>query len=411
MMLGSPNGWGWNDPAAIPPPGLNSQSRAGVPVTPHTVMQIGVVHRCVEVLVNSVLQMGNPQAYRLLQDKDNRAYRSYLASQPGILTNTWGRLEQSEGSTQTIVSMAMFGEAFWYTISRDFYQFPNVVEVLNPVFLVVNQDKNTGMPVYFYGTGVNRVELAYEDVKHIRGLTMPGARRALSTVEYESMSFAIALAAMEYGSRWFSQGASPSYLLSTDQKLGKDEVKRIAEMFLVEHSGLQAAHLPLVLDSGMQAHKISSTPDEAQFLGTLEHARQEIGGYFGVPAHLIGSTGDTGGVWGKGIEEANFGFSDFTLSGYTTRLNEAYSSMLPRGQSAAINSRALQRANAADRAKEVQAIRTGTIMTPNEVRRDYYDLGPVVGGDVLDAPLASNIAPPTNTVAIPEDEGDAADVV
>ena len=400
-MMGSfPNGWGWNDPSAIPPPGLYSQQRAGVPVTPHTVLQIGVVHRCLEVIVNSIIQMGNPQAYTLQQDKDNRNYRTYSPNQPAVLTNTWGLNNQTEGTTRTVASLGLFGEAFWYVLSRNYLQFPTALEVLNPLFLVVNQAEDGG-PQYFYGTGVNRVELEREDVFHIQGLTMPGARRSLSTVEYESISFALALAALDYGSRWFAQGASPSFILTTEQRIGKDEVKRIAETFLVEHGGLQSAHLPLVVDSGLKVDRISSTPDEAQYLGTLEYVRQEIAGYFGIPSHLIGSTGDSN-LWGKGLEEANFSLIDFTLSGYTARINEAYTNLLPRGTYAALDDRALARANSADRAHEVTSIRTATIMTPNEIRRDYYSLPPATGGDNLDAPLASNVAPPTDDEANPE---------
>lgn len=405
MMVGQPNGWGWNDPAAIPPPGLFTQTRAGVPVTPHTALQVGVVHRALEVIVNSILSMGDPQAFRLAADRDRRPYRQFLWPQPSVLTQTWGGGWQTEGMTKTVISLALFGEFFWYVLERDKLGYPSALEVLAPMFLRVNRDRDTGLDVYEYGQGPDRQTLDPDDVIHVKGLTMPGARRGLSTMVYEAPSFALALAAMEYGSRWFSQGAAPSYLLTTEAKLGSDEVRRIAETFMVEHSGLQAAHLPLVLDSGLKAEKISSTPDEAQFLNTLEWARQEIGAYFGVPPHLLGSPGEHGGVWGKGIEEANFSLIDFTLSGYTTRLNEAFSSLLPRGQRAALNDRVLQRANAVDRAREVKEIRLGTVMTPNEVRRDYYDLPPIDGGDVLDAPLASNISMATNIHQDPEGIG------
>lgn len=391
MMSSWPSGWGWNDPAAIPPPGLFNSQRAGVPVTPHTVLQVGIVHRCVEVITNAIIQMGNPQAYRTNLDKDSRPFRVYIANQPNILTNTFGNVSQTEGVTQTLTSMALFGEAFWFTLTRDFYGFPAQLEVLNPLFVTVNVDPNTMAPLYYYGTGLNKKALPTEDVTHIKGLTMPGARRALSAIEYEGPAFAIALAALDYGSRWFAQGASPSFLLTTDQRVGKDEIQRIAEKFLVEHSGLQSAHLPLVVDSGMKVEKLGATPDEAEFIGTLDYIRQDIAGYFGLPPHLVGNQvgGDN---WGKGLEEMNFAFIDYTLSGYIMRLNEAYTGLLPRGQYASLDETTLARANAADRAREVQTLRTATVMTPNEIRRDYYSLPPLDGGDAIDSPLASNVA-------------------
>ena len=224
-------------------------------------------------------------------------------------------------------------------------------------------------------------------------MAMPGAERGLNSIEYAGVSYALALAAMEFGQRWFAQGAAPSFLLSTEQKLGREEVERIARKFMVEHSGLQASHLPLVVDSGMKVEKISSTPDEAQFIGTLEYARMCIAAWFGLPSHLVGGGADKGNVWGKTVQEQAFQLVDFTLSGYTVRLNEAFSSLLPTGVYACLDESTLLRANAADLAAEITALRTTSVVTQNDIRVDKLHMPPVPGGDDINAPLASNVSP------------------
>jgi HK97 family phage portal protein len=390
-MSSYPNGWGWNDPAAIPPPGMFTMNRAGVPVTPHTSLQVDVVHTSLRVLSNAIIKMGNPVAYKTAYDKQNRPYKQWLNPQPGILTSTFGNLFQYDGRRRTVISMALFGEAFWYTLSRDYLGFPTAIEVLSPVFVTIEQGPNG--PLYFYGTGAKKVQLATEDVTHIPFMSMPGAMRGLSSIEYAGVSYALALAAMEYGQRWFSQGASPSFILQTDNKLGTEEVERIARRFLIEHSGLQSSHLPLVLDSGLKAQKISSTPDEAQYLNTLEYARTCIAAWFGLPQHLVGGANDKGNVWGKTVQEQGFQMVDFTLSGYTVPLAEAHGRLLPRGTDATFNEQAILRANAEDQAKKVMADRTATVRTPNEIRVDDYGLPPIPGGDDIAAPLASNTVP------------------
>lgn len=395
-----PNGWGWQDPAAIPPPGLYSMQRAGVPVTPHTSLQVDVVHTALRVISNAIIKMRDPRAFSTALDDQNRPYRQWLPTQPGILTNTFGNMFQYDGRRRTVISLGLFGEAFWLTLTRNYLGYPSALDVLNPLFVTVNADEQTGAPIYYYGSGVNRIQLPTEDVTHIPFMAVPGARRGLSSIEYAGVSYALALAALEYGQRWFSQGASPSFLLTSEQKLGKEEVERIAQKFLVEHSGLQAAHLPLVLDGGMKAQKISSTPDEAQYLNTLEYARTCIASWFGLPQHLVGGAADKGGVWGKTVQEQGYQMEDYTFSGYIVPMEEAFGSLLPRGQSAAFDESLITRANSADLAAELSALRNTTLETINEIRVTKLRMPPIAGGDDINAPLASNVAPGTAADAI-----------
>lgn len=395
-MIQAPMGSGWNDPAAIPPPGMFNQQRAGVLVNTHTALQVDSVFTALRILSNAIIKMGNPRAFTWGYDYQNRPYHQWLNPQPRFCTNTYGNNFQYVGTTQTVTSLALFGEAFWATLHRDELGYTDAVEVLNPALVEVKPpDKRLGTKTitYWYGSGKDKVQIQNEDMTHIPFMSMPGAMRGLSSIEYAGVAYALALAAMEYGQRWFAQGAAPSYLLSSEQKLGEPEVKRIAEKFLIDHSGLQAAHLPLVVDGGMKVQKIQSTPDEAQFLGTLEYARTVLAAWFGIPAHLMGGTADKGNVWGKTVQEQGIQMNDFTFSGYTVRLEQAISSHLPSGEEVDFDEELIQRANAADLAALTLAERTATVKTIDDIRVERYKLPPVDGGDKIDAPLASNMAP------------------
>ena len=58
-----------------------------------------------------------------------------------------------------------------------------------------------------------------------------------------------------------------------------------------------------------------------------------------------------------------------------------------------VDTSSIQQANYTDRAAYITALRTATVMTPNEIRSKELGLAPVKGGDDIDAPLASNAAP------------------
>jgi phage portal protein BeeE len=209
---------------------------------------------------------------------------------------------------------------------------------------------------------------------------------------------------------WFSQGGQPGYVLTTDNKLNPDDIDRIFEHILLEHSGLNKAYNPLILDSGVKPSITQMDPEKSQMNETLGYVRQEIAGYFGLPLHLVGAAGDSGNVWGKGIQEINYSMNDFTLSGYRIPFEEAFSSIIPRGQYAKVNERAILRANSLDNSHASLANRQGAVTTPNEERR-LLGLPPLSepSADSITTPLNSNIPPPPdNSGSDSGAEGEAA---
>lgn len=395
-MSNFPYGVGLLDPSAVPPPGSNQIFRAGVPVTAHTALQTEAVFTAMRIITSSIIKLGDPRAYTTELSSENVPYRVWQKVQPPILYNTFGPGQfQFDGRRRTVMSMGLFGEAFWHIMTRDKLQYPTAIEVLHPLFMEISRD-SSGFPIYKYGTGSRKIELDPEDVVHIPFMSMPGATRGLNAIEYGSVTFALALAAIEYGERWFSQGASPSFFLSTEQKLGRDELERVAEKFLIEHAGLTNAHLPLILDGGMKAEKIQATPDEAQFLNTLEFARSAIAAFFGIPNFLMPNILERVAPEPPGvIQERSMAFLQYTLSSYIVPLEEAYSSLIPDEVSAAFDTTKFAEPDAKSTAAEIMALRNTQAVTVNDIRTRRFGLPPLSDprADDAFAPLASNVAP------------------
>lgn len=367
--------------------------RAGVLVTQHSLLQIDVVFDALRIITNAILCMGDPRAYEE-NTWEGIPYREPLDKQPQLLTETWGHHFQYDGMRRTLMSMGLFGEAFWLVLARDRLAYPEALEVLHPAFMEVKDDKE-GNTHYIYGTAMDRRELDPADVVHIPFMAMPQARRALSTVEYAGVAGALAMAAYEFGSSWFSQGASPSFILSTDQKLGREEVERIAQKFVIEHAGLQTAHMPLVIDSGLKADKVMASPDEAQYLQTLNFARQVIGSWFGVEDFIPSALEPAAPPPPHTGQERIQKLITFTLSGYTRPIEEALSACLPRGIKAGFETSHLSQLDAQFLAQEMMAVRQTQSGTPNDVRVRKLHWPPLdhPAADEPISPLASNVAP------------------
>jgi HK97 family phage portal protein len=410
-----PSGWSGGsiiDPAAIPPPGYAGRhQRAGVLVSEHTLLQLDVVFTSLRLITNAVLKMGDARAYKEGLSPDNIPYREYAKKQPEVLSDTFGgRLFQYDGRRRTLMSMGLMGEAFWYTLDYDNMVRPSALEVLHPAFMEIKTDKS-GEPVYIYGPVNDRKVLEPDKVTHIPFMALPQARRALNPIEYAGVSAALAMAAIEFGSTWFSQGASPSYLLSTDVKLGQTEVERIADRFMVEHSGLPNAHHPLVLDNGMKATKILSAPDEAQYLQSLEYSRNVIASWFGVDELIPNALQRQTPPPAHTAQERMQRFVTLTLSGYTLPLEEAYSSLLPKGVKAGFDEGKLLTPDPQFQAERIEKLRQAQVATPNDLRVRELGWPPSEdpNADQVIQPLASNVSPeqtenPPEPEAKPDDD-------
>jgi HK97 family phage portal protein len=413
----SPYGYGLQDPSAIPPPGLNQMSRAGVMVTPATLLQVDVVFTSLRIIDNHVMRMGNLRAYtEKMWGPDNVNYRLFLKNQPAILTDTWGgRMTQSDGMSRTVWSMGLFAEAFWYVLLRDRLALPEVLDVLHPAFMEVKtadamdvargHAQNVGDTMYIYGTGQDKRILDPDDVVHIRGKSLPQSRRPLSPIEYVGVAGALAMAAYEFGSAWFAQGASPDFILSTDAKLGTAEVERIAQRFTAKTAGLVNAHRTIVLDSGLKAEEMMISPDKAQYTTTLEYARSVIGSWFGINEEWIGNALQKAAAPIPGaFQEQEQRFNLHTMTGYLVPIKEAMETrVLAAGVKCAFMEEELERPNAAAQSQLVTALRTSQSYGINDTRVRIQRIPPVKGGDDVIAPLASNVAPSQTDSSKPPD--------
>lgn len=407
LQMGYPaTGYAFADPSAIPPPGLYHMQRAGVVVNAHTLLQVDVVYTALRIISNNILRMGNLHPFTWGWSDSNVKYRQFIRDERPILTNTFGggnrggqagTIMQCTGMDRTVWSMALFGEAFWYILRDPDELLPLAVDVLHPAFMEVK--RKDGVLKYIYGDQANKRELDIDNVIHVPLKSLPGANRALSPTDYAGVAGALAMAAYEFGSSWFSQGQSPDFILSTDQKLGQAEIERIAEKFMIRHAGLQAAHTPVVIDSGIKVNKVMASPDEAQYLNTLEYSRQVIGAWFGIPpSKMPNALQRQPSAPPHTRQEEQMSFIQDTLSGYMIPLEEVMSGLLDSGEFACFDESRLAAPDAQFLAQKIQALRITQAASINDVRVRELGWAPVDGGDDVIAPLASNVGgAPSNT--------------
>lgn len=376
---------GQGDPWAIPSNGsLSTYSSAGVPVDDSSALSLLAVTACVRLLSETLsgLPFDAVRSSGKLRTPIEPA--PPLVEDPfgGDIVNGYG-LTRKIGLNQIMMSLLLRGNAYCNIQQRDRDGFPSLLQVLSPDAVTVDVNKNTGQRVYT----VNREPFPSNRMLHIVGLSLPGQPVGVSLLTYAKRSIGLGIAAEEFGSMFFGNGAHMSGIIEVPGDLSTDRARVLKESFESRHSGMRHAHAVGVLTGGAAFHPISVSPEDAQFLATRAMQTAEIAMLFGIPPHMLGQV-DRTTSWGKGIEEQTLGFLKYTLSAWTQRIEDSWSTMLPPGVKARFNLDGLLRADTTTRYTAYQAARNSAIMTPNEIRA-LENLAPIEGGDDLYAPLNS----------------------
>jgi HK97 family phage portal protein len=221
------------------------------------------------------------------------------------------------------------------------------------------------------------VTLTARDVIHVKGFAQANSLRGLSPLENARQTIGVGMATEEFGARFFSQGTTMAGVIEHPKDPKPGEVAVLAKMMKKTNSGVKNSHSVGVLTGGATWKQISVTPEQSQFIETQRFNRLAIAGVYRVPAYMLDPT--VSSSWGTGVEEQHNWFTSQTLMPWLVRLEQAFSAVLPAGQSLSFNVNARMRVKTSER---YQAYRTGIeagFLTVDEVRA-LEDREPLPGG-------------------------------
>ena len=96
-----------------------------------------------------------------------------------------------------------------------------------------------------------------------------------------------AMAAEEYGARFFSNGAEPRGVLKSKSRLSEQALANLKESWAAAHQGLTQAHRIAILEEGVEWTQIAGNPQNTQLNETRQFQLTEISRIFRVPPHKI----------------------------------------------------------------------------------------------------------------------------
>ncbi|MGV9212580.1 phage portal protein [Micromonospora sp. RB23] len=204
------------------------------------------------------------------------------------------------------------------------------------------------------------------DVVHVKGFAQANSLRGLSPLECARQTIGAGLATQEFGARFFSQGTTLSGVVEHPGNPKPAEVALMGRLLKKSHTGTKNSHAIGVLTGGAKWTSISVTPEQAQFLETQRFNRLAIAGIFRVPAYMLDPT--TASSWGSGVEEQHSWFVQQTLTPWLIRIEQAFSALLPNGQSLQFNVNARLRVKTSERYQAYRTAIEAGFLSVDEVR-------------------------------------------
>ena len=258
---------------------------------------------------------------------------------------------------------------------------------LLPDHMDVDRD-NKGNLTYTYTTSDGKtVVIKPTDVLHIPGLGFDGVM-GYSPIALEKSAIGLGIASEEYGSKFFSNGARPSGILTHPNTVKNP--KAIRESWNTAYGGSSNANRVAILEEGMTFTPLSIPNNEAQFLETRKFQVEEICRIFRVPPHLVG---DLEHATFSNIEHQSIDFAMHTIRPWLVRIEQAMNRVLFSDQEKGkcyvqFNIDGLMRGDYKSRMEGYAIARQNGWMSANDIR-ELENLNPIPASEGGDAYLVN----------------------
>jgi HK97 family phage portal protein len=218
-----------------------------------------------------------------------------------------------------------------------------------------------------------------ENIFHIKGFTINGVE-SFDPVGLFKEAAGLSLAAEEYASRYFSNGTNAGGIVEYPGKMTDEAFKRYKDSLREEYTGLGQSNRLIFLEQGGKFTKISTPPNESQFIETRQHQVVEIARFFNVQPDMIM---DFLRATFSNIEHASLRYIMFTIDPWAEKIELAIYKDLITPQKrkklyAKFNFNKLLRADFKTRTEGYHYMIQDGVYSPNDVL-DMEDRNPIDG--------------------------------
>ena len=365
-------------------------SLAGVSVTEHTALRNSAVWAAVGLISDDVsslplmlykrLENGGKQKfdthplYRLLHDEPN----------PEMSSMVFRRTMQAH--------VLIWGNGY-AEIERDGVGRPVYLWPLEPERVRHDRDRAGNVIYRVMSASGGEAIIPAADMLHLVGRSHDGSVGS-SLVQHARESIGLALAAEQFGSTFFGNGATFGGVISfKGPKPPEMSENGYKESLEARHQGVKRAHKLLALYNDAQYKETGVEPNSAQFLETRQFQILEVCRWFKLPPHKLAHLSD---ATFSNVEQQNVDYFVSAIRPWLVLWEQELTRKLVRPLERSIQAiehsvEGFLRGDSAARAAFYRALFDLGAITPNEIRA-YENMNPLPGGDLSFVP-ANNLVP------------------
>jgi HK97 family phage portal protein len=355
---------------------LTTRTWSGATVTYDSALALSTTYACVRLLTDTISTLPVDTFFR--SDGQRLPFRP----KPAWVDEPDAGTTREEHVQQVVMSLLLDGNSYTRVYRNAVGDVVSLV-VLDPTRMQIRRDR-FGDVEYVWDS--SRI-LTRADIKHITMLKRPGSLKGIGPLDEVKQSFGSAQALDEFAARFFSGGSTTSGIIETAAVLTREQALDVKSAYEETHRGLRNSHRVAVLGGGSKFTKTGVDPEQAQMLESRRFAVEEIARIFRVPLHMLQVAAP--GVQSYASNEQNaIQFAQYTLRPIVSKIETAYTQLLPGGAFLRINMDGLLRGDLSSRYSAYSTGIQSGFLSISDIRR-LEDLRPVEGGDVLRVPLAN----------------------
>lgn len=341
-------------PFVLPTGNYLQPTQGPLNVSAQTGLGIPAMWRCVQLIADSIASLP------LVAFRNGNT----IQPTPAILSQPDRTMTRVDMLASTVASLLIDGNAYWLLGDRDELGYPRQAVLLATDAVHIKTAEN-GAVVNYHVAGQT---YSPEEVLHIRGLTMPGMVQGMSVIQHHRRTLGLSIAGEECAANVYDAGGLPVGVLEVDADITRDEADALKAGWTEKNGGRNRT--PAVLANGVRYKPLSFTPADLELIDARRYSAGQICTLFGVPPHMVGVAGASGNsLTYSNVNQDSIHFTRYTLRPWLSRVEQALSTLLPRGQNARFIVDDLLRADTLERYQAYQVGLAAGFLTVDEIRK------------------------------------------
>lgn len=286
-----------------------------------------------------------------------------ISPTPRILADPSVLVGQDEWLYQVVDSLCTDGNYFGEITSYS-GSFPTSIESLEPS-IVTDRRLVDGRPSVLVN-GSRQFLFPFGDIWHVPGKFLrAGSPFAQSPIDRARATIGAAIAARDFGSHFFADGAHPGALITSEQSLTEEQAKDIKRAWL---NAVKGNREPAVLGSGLDYTPLMVDPNDSQFIDLMRFAIEEACRFWKVPPSMVYAATSGQNVTYANVSQADLHYLKHSVEFYFQRLEKRLSKIMPSPQAALFNRNAFLRSDPGTRSEIIDRRLKNRSMSVNEYR-------------------------------------------